>query len=96
MKHQKNKTVKGKEKNNTTDKKTEGKKGKREKQSRSKESEKAKGKPRKSNKRTAKGANASDQFNLLDIYLADTDDEHYQISASDKESEEQSSDEEWK
>jgi len=95
---QKNKTVKGKEKNNTTEKKSEVKKGNREKQSgsRLKESEKVKGKPRKSNKRSAKGANASDQFNLLDIYLADTDDEHYQISASDKESEEQSSDEEWK
>merc|ERR1711962_1083923 len=45
------------------------------------------GKPRKSNKRTAKNTSGVDQSTLLDFYLADTDDENYQISASEKESE---------
>ena len=37
---------------------------------------------------------AADQFNLLDIILTETDDENY-CSASDKESKESSSDDEW-
>ena len=56
---------------------------------------KEKGKQRKSNKRSAKNSSGVDQSTLLDFYLADTDDENYQISASEKESEGASSDEEW-
>lgn len=59
--------------------------------------EKGKGRQRKSNKRNAKTNSAGDQFNILDAFLLDTDDEHYPISASEKESESASSEDEfWK
>ena len=54
-----------------------------------------KSKQRKSKKRKAKSMDAADKFNLLDIILTETDDENY-CSASDKESKESSSDDEWK
>ena len=54
-----------------------------------------KSKQRRSKKRKAKSMDAADKFNLLDIILTETDDENY-CSASDKESKDSSSDDEWK
>merc|ERR1712203_308981 len=64
-------------------------------QTRRKESSREdKSKQRKSKKRKAKSMDAADKFNLLDIILTETDDENY-CSASDRESKESSSDDEW-
>merc|ERR1711936_1071363 len=54
-----------------------------------------KGKQRKSKKRKAKSMDAADKFNLLDIILTETDDENY-CSNSENESDDSSSDDEWK
>merc|ERR1719330_1736598 len=62
--------------------------------SKKKESKDDKSKQRRSKKRKVKSMDAADQFNLLDIILTETDDENY-CSASDKESKESSSDDEW-
>jgi hypothetical protein len=62
--------------------------------SKKKESKDDKSKQRRSKKRKVKSMDAADQFNLLDIILTETDDENY-CSASDRESKESSSDDEW-
>ena len=54
-----------------------------------------KSKQRKSKKRKAKSMDAADKFNLLDIILTETDEENY-CSASENESKDSSSDDEWK
>ena len=54
-----------------------------------------KSKQRKSKKRKAKSMDAADKFNLLDIILTETDDENY-CSASENNSKDSSSDDEWK
>lgn len=62
--------------------------------SKKKDSKDDKSKQRRSKKRKAKSMDAADKFNLLDIILTETDDENY-CSASDRESKESSSDDEW-
>merc|ERR1711997_1362196 len=63
--------------------------------SKKKDSKDDKSKQRRSKKRKAKSMDAADKFNLLDIILTETDDENY-CSASENNSKDSSSDDEWK